>query len=121
MTVGRYAVVLNAPPTERGRTLNALAYAVDLHDHGHDVEVFFDGSATKWPGYLARNPDDPVMKRYREVRDRDLIGGVCGKCAVVHGTAEAAQAAGAELLGDGDSHGPSVGELAGDGYELLVI
>lgn len=116
----RFAVLLNTSTNEVGQTANGLEYALDLDESGNEVQVFFDGSATAWPGELAANPDHPVNEYLTEATDRGLIAGACSACAGVFETTEELEAADVELLGDGD-HGPSVGQLNADGFDLLTI
>lgn len=116
----KYAVLLNTDTEEVGQTVNGLEYALDLDESDNEVEVFLDGSATAWPGELEANPEHPVNDQFREAQERDLIAGACSACAGAFETTEDIEAADIELLGGGD-HGPSVGELADDGFDLLTI
>jgi hypothetical protein len=116
----RFAVLLNTSTDEVGRTANGLEYALDLDESGKEVEVFFDGSATEWPGELAANPEHPVTEAFEEAQERGLLAGACSACAGAFETTEEIETAGIELLGDGD-HGPSVGELTDEGFDLLTI
>jgi hypothetical protein len=120
MTMDRFAVLLNTSTDEVGQTANGLEYALDLDESGKEVEVFFDGSATQWPGELAANPEHPVNGAFQEARERGLLAGACSACAGAFETEAELEEAGIELLGDGD-HGPSVGELADEGFDLLTI
>ena len=117
----RYAIMLNAGPTAVGPPINALQYALQLDGHGHEVAVFLDGPATKWPGELASMADHPLREYYDEARQRSLIEGVCGFCAHGYGAAEACRETGLRLRGGPDEHGPDVGRLASDGYRLLTV
>lgn len=55
-----------------------------------------------------------------EAQERELIGGACSACAGSFGTADELEEADIDLVGDGD-HGPSVGELTDQGFDLLTI
>lgn len=116
----RFAVLLNTSTDEIGQTVNGLEYALDLDEHGNDVEVFLDGSATEWPGAVAEQPEHPVNEALAEAQERGLVSGACSACAGSFGAAEGLEAAGIDLLGDGD-HGPSVAELNEQGFDLLTI
>ena len=116
-----YAIMLNGSTDEVGSTANGLEYALDLDDHGFDVTVYFDGSSTKWPGVLQEKPDHPVNKYYTEATERGLIGGACGYCAHAFGGVEGCEAAGIELIGGAEDHGPDVGELVAAGTELITV
>jgi len=77
----RFAVLLNTSTDEVGQTANGLEYALDLDESGKEVEVFFDGSATEWPGELAANPEHPVTEAFEEAQERGLLAGACSACA----------------------------------------
>lgn len=50
--MAQYALMLNAAPDELGSTVNGFQYGLKLNDHDHEVNVFLDGYATRWPGEL---------------------------------------------------------------------
>lgn len=118
--MNKFAVLLNTSTDEVGQTVNGLEYALDLDESGNDVEVFLDGSATEWPGAVSGAADHPVNEAITEAQERGLLAGACSACAQSFEATEELAAADAELLGDGD-HGPPVGELNAEGYELLTI
>jgi hypothetical protein len=117
----QYAVLLNATTDQVGATVNGLEYALTLHEDGHDVELYFDGEATRWPGELAANPDHPVKPAFEEAREQDLISGACGFCANAFGATDELADADIDLIGGIDDHGPDVASLVDEGYELLTI
>jgi len=122
--MGKYAVMINAATDDAHTSSagNGIEYGLDLAKAGHEVEIYFDGSATRWPDTLKRNPDHPVNKYYDEAMERDLIAGACEYCAHAYDAAETLEEEGIPLLGGATGgHGPDVGELASDGYELLTI
>lgn len=119
--MSKYALMLNASPDDVGPAANGLEYAIDLDDAGNEVEVFFDGEATQWPGALEAKPDHPVNEYFQEVTNRGLVGGACGFCAHAFDGVEGCEAAGVDLLGGPDEHAPDVGELTTDNYELLTV
>lgn len=116
----KFAVLLNTSTDEVGQTVNGLEYALDLDESGNDVEVFLDGSATEWPGAVSDAPEHPVNEVIAEAQERGLLAGACSACAQSFEATDELTAADVELLGDG-GHGPSVGDLNADGYELLTI
>lgn len=118
--MGKYAVLLNASTNEIGQTANGLEYALDLDENDHEVDVYLDGAATQWPRELETNPDNMVNDYFTEAQQRDLVAGACSHCTTAFESTEEVEAADIELLGDGD-HGPSVGRLADEGYELVTI
>jgi sulfur relay (sulfurtransferase) complex TusBCD TusD component (DsrE family) len=119
--MARYAILLNAGPTAVGPPVNAVQYAFQLDEHGHEVRVFLDGPATKWPEELVSMADHPLREYYDEARERSLIAGVCGFCAHRYGTAQHCREADLQLYGDADTHGPDVGRLASEGHRLLTV
>lgn len=116
-----YAILLNGSTDDIGPTVNGLKYAIALDDSDFDVEVYFDGSATQWPGTLVEEPHHPVNAYFEDADDRGLIAGACGYCARAFGGARGCEDAGIELVGDQKDHGPDVGELVIEGYGLITI
>lgn len=116
----RYAVLVNASTDDVGPAANGLEYAVDLDDAGHEVAVYLDGAATKWPDQLEAKPNHPVAEHFDEVEERGLIEGACGYCANAFGGTEGIENRGIDVIGGEDEHGPDVGDLAED-HELLTI
>lgn len=119
--MGKYAVLLNASTDDVGPTANALEYAIDLDEGGHNVDVFFDGVATQWPGRLVERPNHPINDFFETADERGLIAGACGFCADSFDAIEGCETAGVEILGGPDEHAPKPSELIDDGYELLTI
>jgi len=68
--MSKYAVLLNSSTEDVGPTANGLEYALDLNEGGHDVDVYFHGAATQWPGQLAEKPNHPVNKFSETADDR---------------------------------------------------
>ena len=117
----KYAIVLNAGPDKGPVAGNAFKYAVEFDENGHDVQLFLDGKATKWPGEYAENPDKPFNYDWEQVRSRGLLAGACGYCANAFGASEACERADVPVLSDEEAHAPSVAELANNGYEILTV
>lgn len=119
--MSKYALLLNASPNDVGPAVNGLEYALDLDDAGHEVDVFFDGVATQWPGTLAEKPEHPVNEYFSDADERGLIAGACRFCANAFDAAAECETADVELLGGADEHAPDVGDLVAEGYELLTV
>jgi hypothetical protein len=120
--MGKYAVLLSAGPDRTGSALNGVEYALRLADDGHDVRVYLDGRATRWPGELATRADHPL----RDDLDRAVAGGIevaaCAFCAAAFDATAGCRTEGIPLLGTaGEEHGPDVAALVDDGYELLTM
>lgn len=118
--MARYAIMVNAGPEMVGSEANGLQYALRLDDEGHEVVVYLDGAATKWPGEIETRPDHPVAEYFYEAVERGILGGACGFCAEAFGGTEGCHEADVTLHGD-DGHGPDVGELVTEGYQLVSV
>jgi len=121
VSMGKYAIMLNASTDDVGPMANGLEYALDLDETGHEVAVYLDGVATQWPGQLAEMPDHPVNDYFDEATERGLVAGACGFCAHAFDGIEGVEAAGIPVLGDAERHGPHLGEVVGDGFDVLTI
>lgn len=119
--MAKYAVLVNADTEQVGPAANGLEYALDLAENGHQVEVFFDGAATQWIPELEGNEKHPVYDYYEQAREQGLVGGACGYCATSFGVYDEVEEAGVEPLGGQENHGPHVGDLVDEGYELLTV
>ena len=98
-----------------------MEYTLDHDESDYQVDVYFDGAATQWPGTLESNPENPVNKYYEEVRERRFVGGACGFCVNAYGTYEELADTDIDLLGGREDHGPHAGRLIDDGYELITV
>lgn len=117
----RFAILLNAGPEQGATANNGFGYAIELDDAGHEVQVFLDGKATRWPGKFSEDPDRPFHHKWGTIRSRGLLTGACGYCANAFDQTDSIERANVDLLSDGGAHAPSVAELADDGYELVTI
>jgi hypothetical protein len=99
--------------------LHVLLNALDMKEHGFEVKIVIEGSATKLipdfaiEGNLLNGP-------YNKVQAENLIDGVCKACATKMGTAEDAKTMGLALLGDMWGH-PSMAKYLEDGYEVITF
>jgi hypothetical protein len=119
--MSKYAFLINSSLDEPAPLANTLEYARKLDDAGHDVVVFFDGAATQWIPELETNEDLLPHDAYADVRARGLIGGACGFCASFFEVDRAIEKVEITIDGDAAEHGPDVGQLAEQGYQLLTI
>ena len=120
--MGKYAVLLSAGPDRTGSALNGVEYALRLADAGHDVRIFLDGAATRWPGELATRADHPLRDGLDRARDGEVDVAACAYCAAAFDATAGCRTAGIPLLGTaGEEHGPDVAALVDDGYELLTM
>ena len=121
MAQAKFAFLFNTTTDQIARTLNGLDYALDLDEAGHDVEIYLDGQATEWPGFLEENPDNVVNDLYTDAVDRDLIDSACGFCANVFEATDSLETASVEVQGGAETHGVDAASLTDDGYDLVVI
>jgi hypothetical protein len=117
----RSAILINAGLAQGATANNAFGYALELDEAGHQVQVFLDGKATRWPGAFSDDPDRPFNHNWGTLRSRGLLAGACGYCADAFDQTESVERANIGLLSDSGAHAPSVGELAEEGYELVTI
>jgi hypothetical protein len=114
----RHAFLLLSHPDRPGTFANTFTYARQLDEAGHDAAVYFDGAATFWFEDLDDHPE-PAREAYEQLKERDLVGGVCGHCATFKGVREAVEAEGFEL--SGTDHSPDVAALVEDGFEIHTV
>ncbi|QKG94254.1 hypothetical protein EXE43_20115 [Halorubrum sp. SS5] len=120
--MGKYAVLLSAGPDRTGSALNGVEYALRLADGGHDVRVFLDGAATRWPEELATRTDHPLRDGLDRVVAGDVEIAACAYCAAAFDATTGCQTNEIPLLGTaGEEHGPDIAALVADGYELLTM
>lgn len=119
------AVIIFSDPTHGGeealgRAFNGLAAAYDFKQKNIDVAIYFQGTGTRWIGYLTK-VGHPLYQLYSSVSDV-VIGVSCG-CADVFGAQEDALENGFDLVTDnsvpGTSGLPSLAKLASDGYTVF--
>jgi hypothetical protein len=117
----KYAVLLNAGPTETAVAGNGFNYALEFDEAGYEVQLFLDGKATKWPAEFTDNPDRPYSHDWEKIETRGLLAGACGYCANAFEVADACENSGIDLLSDADEHAPAVAQLAAEEYEILTV
>jgi sulfur relay (sulfurtransferase) complex TusBCD TusD component (DsrE family) len=120
-TEQKYAIVLNAGPSETAVAGNAFNYALEFDGAGYEVQLFLDGKATKWPAEFTENPDRPYSYDWEKIETRGLLAGACGYCANAFDVADACEDVGIDLLSDTDEHAPAVAQLAAESYEILTV
>jgi len=105
-----------------GRAFNGLATAYEVKQTGGEVSILFQGTGTRWIGYITKE-DHPLHDLYKLVKS-DITGVSCG-CADLFGGAEDATSNGFELISEnmipGTSGLPSVGKLLNYSTNVLVF
>jgi hypothetical protein len=118
-------VVLSDPQAGEealGRLFNALAATYDFKQKGHDVQLLFQGTGTRWAGLLTKT-DHPANALYRAIEDK--VAGVSSGCAVAFGARDEAERNGFSLIATNAVPGtpglPSLATYAADGYTILTF
>ncbi|MFZ6646204.1 DsrE family protein [Undibacterium sp. TJN25] len=105
-----------------GRTFNGLAAAYDFKQRAIDVEIYFQGTGTRWTAEVSK-AGHPLNALFKAVEDK--VAGVSCGCADVFGAREDAVKNGFDLVTDnsvpGTSGLPSLGQLAIDGYTVMTF
>lgn len=103
--------------SDLGRLVNALEAVKEFKEAGNDVQLIFDGAASKWPVELGKS-EHRAHRLYESVKDK--VGGVCSFCAAAFGVKEKIPATGARLLTEYDGH-PSLRRLVSEGYQIITF
>ena len=105
-----------------GRVFNALATAYDFAERDVPVQIYFQGTGTRWPVELAKL-EHPVNGLFVAVQAH-VVGVSCG-CADVFGARAEAEKSGLAVVTDnavpGTSGLPSLGKLTMDGYSVFTF
>jgi len=104
-------------PGDLARVVNALQVAVELSEADDNVQVIFDGAATRWIGTLA-DRDHRYHRLFSRIKPQ--VTGACATCARLFGVRDEVQAAGVALLESSKQH-PSVRGLAVEGFQVLTF
>jgi hypothetical protein len=99
--------------------IHGLINALDMSSRGHDVKLIIEGSSTGLIEEINRE-DNPFNKFYKEVKERDLLEGICKACANKMGTLDEAKNQGLTLLDDLYGH-PSLSYYIEMGYEIITL
>lgn len=126
MSSTRTAIIVLSDPQggeeALGRLFNALAATYDFKQKGHDVQLVFQGTGTRWMGLLART-DHPAHALYKAIEDK--VAGMSSGCADFFGARSDAETNGFSLITTnavpGTSGLPSLATYAEDGYTVLTF
>lgn len=100
-----------------GRLVNALEAVKEFKEANDEIQLIFDGAATKWVAELSK-PDHNAKALYDAVKDR--IVGACQFCAGAFGVVDSVKTSGISLLGEYDGH-PSFRKLVSQGYQVITF
>ena len=99
--------------------VHVLLNALDMHEHGYDVKIIIEGTATKLVQELA-DENKPFANLYRKVMDLDLIDCVCKACANKTGALSAANEQNLPLCDEVFGH-PSMRKYLDSGFEVITF
>ncbi|MCF8110731.1 MAG: DsrE family protein [Desulfobacteraceae bacterium] len=99
--------------------VHVLLNTLDMHERGHDVRMIMEGEATKLLPGLEKE-STAVPKMWKQVKEKNLVAGVCKACSTQMGTAFSAEKQGLPLLDDMSGH-PSFAGFIAQGCEILVF
>ena len=102
---------------DTGRLVNGLQAAKEFAENdGDDLELIFDGAATRWIPEL-EDEDHDYHALYAALRDEVAV---CNYCAGAFGVDDAVEDAGVDRLDGYEGH-PSIRSLVDDGYEIITF
>lgn len=102
---------------DMGRVANALEAVKEFKEANDDVQLIFDGAATKWIPVLSK-ADHILHGLYGAVKDR--VTGACTFCAGAFEVTDQVQSCGIKLLGEYDGH-PSFKKLIDQDYQVITF
>ncbi|MFP4452316.1 MAG: cytoplasmic protein [Desulfosalsimonas sp.] len=99
--------------------VHVLLNTLDMHERGYEICMVMEGEATKLlPGL--ENEATAFSKMWQQVKEKNLVAGVCKACSTQMGTRASAEKQGLALLDDMSGH-PSFGGFMDRGFEILVF
>lgn len=120
MAEKKFLIIIQAGPQDMGRALHGLTYGQELHEAGYEVEIFFDGTGTKWITEFGQ-VGHPFNSVFITVMELGIVKGACGYCTGFFKLEEEVSEAGIPLS-DGAKDGHlSLAEHIENGFELLIM
>jgi hypothetical protein len=98
-----------------GRVVNAMITVKELKEAGDEVQLYFDGTGTRWLQELSKK-DHTAHELYESVKDR--VSGACLFCATVFGAKGSVQDCRVKLVTEFDQH-VSVKKLLSDEFQIM--
>jgi hypothetical protein len=99
--------------------IHVILNALDMNSRGYDIKVIVEGSACK----LAKefeNQTNPFSKKYRELKEKDLIECFCKACSNKMGSLEQVEKMGFSLCDEMMGH-PSMAKYIDQGYKIITF
>jgi hypothetical protein len=98
-----------------GRVVNAMITVKELKEAGDEVQLYFDGTGTRWLQELSKK-DHTAHELYESIKDR--VSGACLFCATVFGAKDSVQDCRVKLVNEFDQH-VSVKKLLSDEFQII--
>jgi predicted peroxiredoxin len=116
----KFLIVIQAGPQDMGRALHGLTYGQELHEAGHEVEIYFDGTGTKWIKEFG-DITHPFYYVFANVMKLGIIKGACGYCSNFFNLSDEISSAGISLA-DGAKEGHmSLSKHVEEGFQLVIM
>ncbi len=99
--------------------VHVLLNLLDMQEKGLEARLILEGEATKLLPQL-EDKDFFLHHLWKEVKEKDLLEGVCRACATKMGTVELAQELDLPLRDEMKGH-PSLGRYLKEGWQVIVF
>jgi len=99
--------------------IHVLLNAKDWNDHGHEVSIIVEGTATKLVPELA-NEDNPMHKLWEKAKKDGLVAGACRACSQKLSVMDDIKSQGIDLL-EGIAGHPSMVQYQEKGFEVITF
>ncbi|MBN1347979.1 DsrE family protein [candidate division KSB1 bacterium] len=98
---------------------HVLLNAIDMHEHGIEVKIIIEGTATRQIKELS-DQSKPFANLYAKVKQLGLIDCVCKACAAKTGSLDAAAEQQLNLCDEMSDH-PSMRRYDASGYSIITF
>ena len=99
--------------------IHVLLNAKDWSDHGHEVKIIIEGTATKLVPELAKE-DNPMHKLWEKSKKDGLVAGACRACSQKLDVMDGIQSQGIDFL-EGVAGHPSMVKYQEDGFDIITF
>ncbi len=99
--------------------IHVLLNGLDMHRKNYDIKIIIEGEATKLLPELVKD-GNPMKKMWAEMKEKNLVAGVCKACAVKMGTFEEVENQNLKPLNDMSGH-PSMSFYIDEGYKIITF
>jgi hypothetical protein len=98
--------------------MHVLLYALELNKKNYEVKLIIEGMATKTIKELYEDGKSHLAKKYLEVKEKNLIEGVCLACSKATGSYEDLKKQNLKFLDELEGH-PSLENYISQNYEII--